>query len=91
MRYVRPCPRRTSVSILLSSLLVIRQVLSGIRLIKYFAWESFYAHSVGTLREREVRTIRRLAYVVMFPPRSKTQAVIFPLLMMPSLGPLGHC
>ncbi|KAM5532134.1 hypothetical protein V8D89_014227 [Ganoderma adspersum] len=37
------------------------EVLSGIRLIKYFAWESFYAHSVGTLREREVRTIRRLA------------------------------
>ncbi|PIL27467.1 ATP-binding cassette transporter [Ganoderma sinense ZZ0214-1] len=37
------------------------EVLSGIRLIKYYAWESFYAHSVGTLREREVRTIRRLA------------------------------
>ncbi|KAI1798261.1 multidrug resistance-associated ABC transporter [Ganoderma leucocontextum] len=37
------------------------EVLSGIRLIKYFAWESFYAHQVGTLREREVRTIRRLA------------------------------
>ncbi|KAM5532133.1 hypothetical protein V8D89_014226 [Ganoderma adspersum] len=36
------------------------EVLSGIRLIKYFAWESFYARQVGTLREREVRTIRRL-------------------------------
>ncbi|PIL27466.1 ATP-binding cassette transporter [Ganoderma sinense ZZ0214-1] len=36
------------------------EVLSGIRLIKYFAWESFYAHQVSTLREREVHTIRRL-------------------------------
>ena len=39
------------------------QVLSGIRLIKYYAWEAFYAHQVGSLREQEVRTVRRLAYV----------------------------
>ncbi|KAH9919495.1 multidrug resistance-associated ABC transporter [Epithele typhae] len=37
------------------------EVLSGIRLIKYFAWESFYSHHVGDLREQEIRTIRRLA------------------------------
>ncbi|TBU42097.1 multidrug resistance-associated ABC transporter [Dichomitus squalens] len=37
------------------------EVLSGIRLIKYYAWETFYAHQVSSLREREVRTIRRLA------------------------------
>ncbi|KAI1798260.1 multidrug resistance-associated ABC transporter [Ganoderma leucocontextum] len=37
------------------------EVLSGIRLIKYYAWESFYAQQVSTLRDREVRTIRRLA------------------------------
>lgn len=39
------------------------QVLSGIRLIKYYAWEAFYAHHVGVLREREVATIRRLSCV----------------------------
>ncbi|KAI0701736.1 multidrug resistance-associated ABC transporter [Earliella scabrosa] len=37
------------------------EVLSGIRLIKYYAWEAFYAHQVSTLREREVRTILRQA------------------------------
>lgn len=37
------------------------EVLSGIRLLKYYAWEQFYAHQVGALRAREVSTIRRLA------------------------------
>ncbi|KAI0826665.1 multidrug resistance-associated ABC transporter [Trametes gibbosa] len=36
------------------------EVLSGIRLLKYYAWEQFYAHQVGTLREREINTLRRL-------------------------------
>ena len=33
----------------------------GIRLIKYYAWEVFYANKVGSLREQEVGTIVRLA------------------------------
>ncbi|KAI0659143.1 multidrug resistance-associated ABC transporter [Cubamyces menziesii] len=37
------------------------EVLSGIRLLKYYAWESFYGHQVGSVREREVSTVRRLA------------------------------
>ena len=37
------------------------EVLSGIRLIKYYAWETFYAHQVNKLREREARPIRRFA------------------------------
>ena len=37
------------------------KVLSGIRLIKYYAWETFYAHQVNELREREARAIRRFA------------------------------
>ncbi|RPD65442.1 multidrug resistance-associated ABC transporter [Lentinus tigrinus ALCF2SS1-7] len=37
------------------------EVLSGIRLIKYYAWEVFYAYQVGLFREREVSTIRKLA------------------------------
>ncbi|KAI0635122.1 multidrug resistance-associated ABC transporter [Trametes polyzona] len=36
------------------------EVLSGIRLLKYYAWEQFYARQVDVLREREVRTLRRL-------------------------------
>ncbi|KAJ7353075.1 multidrug resistance-associated ABC transporter [Mycena albidolilacea] len=34
------------------------EVLQGIRLIKYYAWESFYTHQIGTLREREIATVR---------------------------------
>ncbi|KAI0718208.1 multidrug resistance-associated ABC transporter [Cerioporus squamosus] len=37
------------------------EVLSGIRLIKYYAWEQFYAHQVGMVREREVATMRPMA------------------------------
>lgn len=39
------------------------EVLQGIRLIKYYAWEAFYVHQIGALRERELSTVRRLACV----------------------------
>ncbi|KAF8580407.1 multidrug resistance-associated ABC transporter [Ramaria rubella] len=34
------------------------EVLQGIRLIKLYAWEMFYAEKIGALREAEVRCIR---------------------------------
>lgn len=37
------------------------EVLQGIRLIKFYAWEAFYAHQLGELRTAEVRTIRKVA------------------------------
>ncbi|THH01938.1 hypothetical protein EW145_g6827, partial [Phellinidium pouzarii] len=37
------------------------EVLQGIRLIKFYAWEAFYAHQIGCLREKEVATIGRTA------------------------------
>ncbi|KAI0360724.1 multidrug resistance-associated ABC transporter [Trametes cingulata] len=37
------------------------EVLAGIRLLKYYAWERFYAHQIGALREKEVSTIRKVA------------------------------
>ncbi|KAJ7270615.1 multidrug resistance-associated ABC transporter [Mycena haematopus] len=37
------------------------EVLQGIRLIKYYAWESFYTHQIGSLREREISTVRKSA------------------------------
>ncbi|KAJ6463575.1 hypothetical protein C8R45DRAFT_1107897 [Mycena sanguinolenta] len=35
------------------------EVLQGIRLIKYYAWESFYTHQIGSLREREIATVQK--------------------------------
>ncbi|KAJ7320835.1 multidrug resistance-associated ABC transporter [Mycena albidolilacea] len=35
------------------------EVLQGIRLIKYYASESFYMHRISTLREREIATVRK--------------------------------
>lgn len=35
------------------------QVLQGIRLLKYYAWENVYARRIIGLREREMRTIRK--------------------------------
>ncbi|KAJ7472999.1 ABC transporter type 1, transmembrane domain-containing protein [Mycena galericulata] len=37
------------------------EVLQGIRLIKYYAWESFYAHQLGDLQAREIATVRKAA------------------------------
>ncbi|KAF7297335.1 Multidrug resistance-associated ABC transporter protein [Mycena indigotica] len=37
------------------------EVLQGIRLIKYYAWEGFYTQQIGSLREREIATVRKMA------------------------------
>ncbi|KXN89182.1 Multidrug resistance-associated protein 1 [Leucoagaricus sp. SymC.cos] len=37
------------------------EVLQGIRLIKYYAWESFYIHQIGDLRRREISAVRKQA------------------------------
>ncbi|KAJ7461221.1 multidrug resistance-associated ABC transporter [Mycena latifolia] len=37
------------------------EVLQGIRLIKYYAWEGFYAEQIGRLRTGEIAAIRRSA------------------------------
>ncbi|KAJ7036806.1 multidrug resistance-associated ABC transporter [Mycena alexandri] len=37
------------------------EVLQGIRLIKYYAWERFYTHQISALRTREIATVRKTA------------------------------
>ncbi|KAL6300347.1 multidrug resistance-associated ABC transporter [Sparassis latifolia] len=39
---------------------LLTEVLQGIRFLKFYAWEDFYAQQLGTLREREVYRIRLL-------------------------------
>lgn len=41
----------------------ITEILQGIRLIKYFAWEEFYGSKVGGIRRPEVKALRKLSYV----------------------------
>ena len=40
------------------------EVLQGIRLIKFYAWEAYYVQQIGLLRTKEVQTIRMSAYVL---------------------------
>jgi ATP-binding cassette, subfamily C (CFTR/MRP), member 1 len=42
------------------------EVLSGIRLIKLYAWETFYGHQIMELRRKEIAKIREMAYVSLF-------------------------
>ena len=35
------------------------EVLQGIRLIKYYAWESFYAGKISGLRGRELQRVKK--------------------------------
>ncbi|KAJ3518977.1 hypothetical protein NMY22_g13415 [Coprinellus aureogranulatus] len=37
------------------------EVLQGIRLLKYFAWESFYQKEITGLREKEIKTLKVMA------------------------------
>ena len=37
------------------------EVLSGIRLIKLYAWEAFYGHQIAELRTGEIKKIRLIA------------------------------
>ncbi|GJJ12857.1 hypothetical protein Clacol_007102 [Clathrus columnatus] len=50
--------RKKGVKITDQRMRVTTEVLQGIRLIKLYAWEMFYANRIGDLRQRELRTIR---------------------------------
>ncbi|OCH88007.1 multidrug resistance-associated ABC transporter [Obba rivulosa] len=41
---------------------LVTEVLSGIRLIKLYAWEGFYAHQIASLRATELKAVRKLAF-----------------------------
>ncbi|KAF7321107.1 Multidrug resistance-associated ABC transporter protein [Mycena chlorophos] len=49
------------IQVILVRIMFAARLKGCIRLIKYYAWESFYTTQLGNLRAREVRTIRRMA------------------------------
>ncbi|KAJ7630119.1 multidrug resistance-associated ABC transporter [Mycena polygramma] len=53
--------RKKGVKITDTRVRLTNEVLQGIRLIKYYAWEAFYTHQIGGLREREIATVRKMA------------------------------
>ncbi|KAI0795014.1 multidrug resistance-associated ABC transporter [Abortiporus biennis] len=53
--------RKKGVKITDSRVRLTTEVLQGIRLIKFYAWEAFYAHQIGHLRGQEIKTIRKAA------------------------------
>ncbi|KAF8882127.1 P-loop containing nucleoside triphosphate hydrolase protein [Infundibulicybe gibba] len=53
--------RKKGVGITDTRIRLTTEVLQGIRLIKFYAWEEFYTGQIGKLREREIKTIRKSA------------------------------
>ncbi|KAL4252214.1 ATP-binding cassette transporter C [Abortiporus biennis] len=53
--------RKAGVAITDSRVRLTTEILSGIRLIKLYAWEKFYAHKVDKVRVRELTTIGKAA------------------------------
>ncbi|KAF8882128.1 hypothetical protein BD779DRAFT_1675113 [Infundibulicybe gibba] len=53
--------RKKGVGITDTRIRLTTEVLQGIRLIKFYAWEGFYTGQIGKLREREIKTIRKSA------------------------------
>lgn len=42
---------------------MMNEILSGIRIIKFYAWEKPFKKEVGMLREKELKALTNLAYV----------------------------
>lgn len=42
---------------------IVNEVLQGIRVIKFFAWESSFNDKIGTIRADELRTLKKSAYL----------------------------
>jgi ABC-type multidrug transport system fused ATPase/permease subunit len=42
---------------------IVNEVLQGIRVIKFFAWESSFNDKIGAIRADELRTLRKSAYL----------------------------
>ena len=43
---------------------LMNEILSGIRVIKYYAWESAFSEKIEIVREEELQLLKQLAYVV---------------------------
>jgi ATP-binding cassette subfamily C (CFTR/MRP) protein 1 len=43
---------------------LMNEILSGIRILKYYAWESPFSFKVDEIREKELRLLKKLAYVI---------------------------
>ncbi|KAI0085949.1 multidrug resistance-associated ABC transporter [Irpex rosettiformis] len=54
--------RKKGVDITDQRVRLITEVLQAIRLLKYYVWETIYAYRIESLRERELDTIRRVAF-----------------------------
>lgn len=53
--------RRKGVKITDQRVRLTTEVLQGIRLLKFYAWETFYTGQISNLREGEIRTIKKAA------------------------------
>jgi len=45
---------------------LMNEILAGIRVIKYYAWEAAFTKKIDQVRKDEVRLLRKIAYVVAF-------------------------
>ena len=53
--------RKSGVQITDKRVRLTSEVLGGIRLIKLYAWEAFYAHQITDLRAKEIAKVRMMA------------------------------
>ena len=56
--------RKKKVKVTDTRVKLMNEILSGIRVIKYYAWELAFAEKVEVVREEELQLLKLLAYVV---------------------------
>ncbi|KAJ7175337.1 multidrug resistance-associated ABC transporter [Mycena filopes] len=91
--------RKKGVKITDTRVRLTNEVLQGIRLIKYYAWERFYSHQIGSLREREIRTVRKMAIaratlfalVTLIPVLASVLSFVLPFSSSMYVPPLSCC
>jgi ABC-type multidrug transport system fused ATPase/permease subunit len=71
---------------------IMNEILSGIRVIKYYAWESAFNKKIGLVRLRELELLKQLAYIAAIAFTLVLQAVpiIQPILVFFAYVQLGN-
>jgi ABC-type multidrug transport system fused ATPase/permease subunit len=84
--------RRKKVKVTDARVKIMNEILSGIRVIKYYAWELAFADRIATTRLRELVLLKQLAYIVAvgFTLILQAAPIIQPILIFYAYVKLGN-
>ena len=84
--------RKLKVKVTDTRVKLMNEILSGIRVLKYYAWERAFSEKVDVVREEELQLLKQLAYVVAigFTLISMSAPIVQPILIFFTYIKLGN-